>query len=78
VAAGIGYRKQGARTRPGQIVDRNIFLLEDAQDPEVGDAAREASTERDPNARPALCNRGGRRRGVGEFANAVNRAMEPV
>ena len=73
---GVGNREHRSCARPGQIVDWYLLLLKHAQNSEVGDAPREASAQRDTDARPLPRERRGLR--VGEFADTLHGVLKPV
>jgi len=61
----------------GHVIHGDIFLLENAQDAQVGNATREASAEGDTNAGAPRWRDRGRRLGIRELTNALNRALKP-
>ena len=77
VAAGIGDGQQRSGAGSGQNIHGNILFLEYAQDPQVGDAARETPAQRDSDAHPLLLPRRRRRIGIRELPHAPNRALKP-
>jgi hypothetical protein len=75
MAARIGNGEHRASARSGQEVDRNVFLFEDAQDAQMSDASRESTSQGNANAGPANLRFGNSRLRVGEFPNALDRAL---